>query len=265
MHRYITIKNMKIVSFNVNGIRAILGKDFPASFASFDADIFFIEESKFSEDSHLVFPFQPEGYQTYWTVSKVRKGYSGVTAFTKKAPLSVHYGLLDGKYDDEGRVITLEYEDFYFVGAYVPNAGDGLKRLDFRMQFERDLLEYFAFLEQKKPIIYTGDLNVAHNPIDLKNPSSNTMNPGYTIEERTAFGKLLDQGYIDTFRALHPNEVKYSWWSYRFHARENNAGWRIDYFLVSSSLFDKVKASEIHNDIFGSDHCPVSLEIDLPF
>lgn len=256
------INGMKIVSFNVNGIRAILKKDFEKTFFDFDADIFFIEESKFSEDLHLAFPFAPEGYQTYWTVSKVRKGYSGVAAFVKKAPLSVHYGLLDGKYDEEGRVITLEYEDFYFVGAYVPNAGDGLKRLDFRMQFEQDLLDYFAFLSTKKPIIYTGDLNVAHQRIDIKNPDANIHNPGYTIEERNAFSTLLEQGYIDTFRALHPEEVKYSWWSYRFHARENNAGWRIDYFLVSSSLMDKVKASEIHNDVFGSDHCPVSLEID---
>ena len=256
---------MKLVSFNVNGIRAILGKGFAESFASLDADIFFIEESKFSEDAHLLFPFTKEGYETYWTVSKVRKGYSGVAAFTRKKPLSVHYGLLDGKYDEEGRVITLEYEDFYFVGAYVPNAGDGLKRMDFRMQYERDLLEYFKFLEQKKPIIYTGDLNVAHNPIDLKNPSANTHNPGYTDEERGAFNKLLDAGYTDTWRALHPEEVKYSWWSYRFHARENNAGWRIDYFLVSNRIFDKVKGAEIHNDIFGSDHCPVSLNIDFAF
>ena len=257
------IEAMKLVSFNVNGIRAILNKGFDESFHSLDADIFFIEESKFSEDGHLLFPYQCDGYLTYWTVSKVRKGYSGVAAFVKKAPLSVHYGLLDGKYDEEGRVITLEYENFYFVGAYVPNAGDGLKRMDFRMQYERDLLEYFAFLEQKKPIIYTGDLNVAHNPIDLKNPSSNTHNPGYTDEERGAFNTLLSHGYTDTWRALHPEEVKYSWWSYRFHARENNAGWRIDYFLVSNRIFDKVQGAEIHNDIFGSDHCPVSLIIDF--
>lgn len=254
---------MKIVSFNVNGIRAILGKGFAESFASFDADIFFIEESKYSEDLHLTFPFQAEGYETYWTVSKMRKGYSGVAAFTKKKPLSVHYGLLDGKYDEEGRVITLEFEDFFFVGAYVPNAGDGLKRMDFRMQYEQDLLDYFEFLEQRKPIVYTGDLNVAHNEIDIKNPSSNHNNPGFTDQERNAFSRLLSKGYIDTFRALHPDEVKYSWWSYRFHARENNAGWRIDYFLVSSSIANKVISSEIHNDIFGSDHCPVSLEIDL--
>ncbi len=256
---------MKLVSFNVNGIRAILGKGFAEAFQSFDADIFFIEESKYSEDLHLVFPFEAPGYETYWTVSKVRKGYSGVAAFTKKKPLSVHYGLLDGKYDEEGRVITLEYEDFYFVGAYVPNAGDGLKRMGFRMQFEQDLLEYFKFLEAKKPIIYTGDLNVAYQEIDIKNPASNHNNPGFTDQERNAFGNLLSKGYTDTFRLLHPEEVKYSWWSYRFHARENNAGWRIDYFLVSNALKEKVQSAEIHNDIFGSDHCPVSLEIDLPF
>lgn len=254
---------MKLVSFNVNGIRAILGKGFPDAFASFDADVFFLEESKWSEDSHEFFPFSPEGYFTYWTVSKVRKGYSGVTAFCKKEPISVHYGLLNGKYDEEGRVITLEYEKCFVVGAYVPNAGDGLKRLDFRMQYEKDLLEYFDYLSAKKPIIYTGDLNVAHNPIDLKNPKTNVGNPGYTPEERGAFSLLLSRGYKDTFRELHPDTVKYSWWSYRFHAREKGIGWRIDYFVVSSSLLPFVKSSEIHDQVFGSDHCPVSLEIDL--
>ena len=256
---------MKLVSFNVNGIRAILGKGFAESFHQFDADIFFIEESKFSEDVHQSFPFNAEGYETYWTVSKVRKGYSGVAAFTKKKPLSVHYGLLNGKYDEEGRVITLEYEDFYFVGAYVPNAGDGLKRMDFRMRFERDLLDYFAFLEQTKPIIYTGDLNVAHEEIDIKNPSTNHNNPGFTDQERNAFTHLLSKGYVDTYRYLHPNDVKYSWWSYRFHARENNAGWRIDYFVVSNALKDRIESAEIHNDVFGSDHCPVSLTINMSF
>lgn len=253
---------MKIVCFNVNGIRAVMGKGFAESVASLNPDVLFLEETKLSELPGLVSPYKIEGYQSYWTVSKVRKGYSGVAAFTKKEPLSVHYGLLDGKYDEEGRIITLEFEDFYFVGAYVPNAGDGLKRLDFRLQFEKDLIEYFAFLEKTKPIIYGGDLNVAHMPIDLKNPKSNEHNPGYTIEERTAFGELLQQGYIDSFRFLHPTDVKYSWWSYRFHARENNAGWRIDYFLVSSSIINRVKESEIHNEIFGSDHCPISIVIE---
>jgi len=253
---------MKFVCFNVNGLRAVLGKGFEETFNALNADVFFIEETKLSEEPGLITPFEKEGYESYWTISKLRKGYSGVAAFTRITPLSVHYGLLDHKYDEEGRVITLEFKDFYFVGAYVPNAGDGLKRLDFRMQFEKDLLEYFAELSKKKPIVYGGDLNVAHNPIDIKNPKSNEHNPGYTIEERTAFGKLLDQGYVDTFRYLHPEVIKYSWWSYRFHARENNAGWRIDYFVVSESLKNRIRSAEIHNEFFGSDHCPISLELD---
>ena len=173
----------------------------------------------------------------------------------------MHYGLLNGKYDDEGRAITLEFDHFYFVCCYVPNAGDGLKRLDFRMGFEEDLKAYFASLD--KPIVYCGDLNVAHKPIDLKNPESNTHNPGYTPEEREKMGLLLDAGYIDSFRLLYPDVIKYSWWSYRFHARENNAGWRIDYFVVSESLKDKIRGASIENDIYGSDHCPVTLDIDL--
>ena len=254
---------MKIISFNVNGIRAILQKNFIEDFNKFDADIFFIEESKYSENEHLNFPFEPEGYFTYWTVSKLRKGYSGVTLFTKKEPISVHYGLKEGKYDDEGRVITAEYDNFFFVGAYVPNSGEGLKRLDFRMQFEIDLLEYLNELKKIKPVIYTGDLNVAHNEIDIKNPQANIHNAGFTKEEREKFTILLSNGYIDTFRKLYPQEVKYSWWSYRFNARANNAGWRIDYFLVSEDIFSKVKDSKIHNDIYGSDHCPIELDIDL--
>ena len=253
---------MRLVCFNVNGLRATLGKGFEETFDRLDADVFFIEETKLSEANNLLPIFSKEGYECFDTISKVRKGYSGTMVFTKKHPLSVHFGLLDGKYDDEGRVITLEFEDFYFVGAYVPNAGDGLKRLDFRMQFEKDLIAYFAHLEQKKPIVYGGDLNVAHTPMDIKNPKANEHNPGYTIEERTAFGNLLAQGYVDTFRYLHPEDVVYSWWSYRFHARENNAGWRIDYFLVSQSLKDKVEKAEILTDILGSDHCPVLLEIN---
>jgi exodeoxyribonuclease-3 len=254
---------MKFVSFNVNGIRAILQKDFIRDFKALDADIFVLEESKYTEDFHLDFPFMPEGYHTYWTVSKLRKGYSGVTIYSKKEPLKVTYGLKDEKYDDEGRVITLEFEDFYFVGAYVPNAGDGLKRLDFRMQYEDDLLEYLKELDSKKPVIYTGDLNVAHNEIDLKNPQSNRKNPGFTDEERGKFSRLLSNGFKDTFRELYPDTVKYSWWSYRFNARATNSGWRIDYFLVSERIMNKVKDSIIHNEIFGSDHCPVELVIDL--
>ena len=254
---------MKIVSFNVNGIRAILQKDFVKDFNSLNADIFFLQESKFSEDMHLDFPFMPEGYHTYWTVSKLRKGYSGVAFFVKEEPLNVFYGLKNEKYDDEGRIITLEYPRFYIVGAYVPNAGDGLKRLDFRMQYEDDLLDYLKELNSKKPVIYTGDLNVAHQEIDIKNPSANHNNPGFTDEEREKMTRLLSNGFKDTFRELYPTTVKYSWWSYRFNARANNAGWRIDYFLVSDCLLNKVKDSIIHNEIYGSDHCPIELDIDL--
>ncbi len=254
---------MKIISFNVNGIRAILGKDFVSDFDALNADIFAIQESKYSEDLHLSFPFEPIGYKTYWTVSKIKKGYSGVTVFVKREPLSIHYGLKEGKYDEEGRVITLEYGDFYFVAAYVPNAGEGLKRLGFRMQFEKDLAEYLTELDKSKPIIYTGDLNVAHKPIDLKNPKSNEGNPGYTVEERNAFSKLLSNGFKDAYRELYPNKIEYSWWSYRFQSRAKNIGWRIDYFLVSERIMDKVKDSIIHNEIYGSDHCPIELDIDL--
>ena len=254
---------MKFISFNVNGIRAILQKDFIKDFNSFNADIFFIEESKYSEDMHLDFPFMPNGYHTYWTVSKLRKGYSGVTVYTKEEPINVFYGLEDEKYDDEGRVITLEFPTFFFVGAYVPNAGDGLKRLGFRMEFEGDLLAYLQKLDAKKPVVYTGDLNVAHQEIDIKNPQSNHNNPGFTDQEREKFSILLSHGFKDTFRELYPDTVKYSWWSYRFNARANNAGWRIDYFLVSDRIMDKVKDAKIHNEIYGSDHCPVELDIDL--
>lgn len=249
---------MKFVSFNVNGLRSILKKDFIRDFESLNADIFSLNETKLSDDN---FPFIPEGYNVYHTFSKVRKGYSGVAVFSKKLPLNVHYGLLENKYDDEGRVITLEFEQFYYVACYVPNAGDELKRMDFRMQFELDLIEYFSSLN--KPIVYCGDLNVAHNPIDLKNPKSNTHNAGFTIEERTAFNRLLSTGLVDTFRYLYPDTIKYSWWSYMFNARKNNAGWRIDYYLVSEKIKDKIINAEIHNEIMGSDHCPVSLEINF--
>ena len=249
---------MKFVSFNVNGLRSILKKDFIRDFENLDADIFSLNETKLSDEN---FPFLPEGYNVYHTFSKIRKGYAGVAVFSKKLPLNVHYGLLENKYDDEGRVITLEFDKFYYVACYVPNAGDELKRMDFRMQFELDLIEYFASLN--KPIVYCGDLNVAHNPIDLKNPKSNTHNAGFTIEERTAFNRLLSTGLVDTFRYLYPDTIKYSWWSYMFNARKNNAGWRIDYYLVSEKIKDKIINAEIHNEIMGSDHCPVSLEINF--
>jgi exodeoxyribonuclease-3 len=251
---------MKIVSFNINGIRAIMEKDFEKDFNELDADIFSVNETKYSSSD---FPFIPEGYHMYFTNSKERKGYSGVAVWTKKEPLSVHYGLKDNKYDEEGRVITCEYENFYYVAAYVPNAGDELKRLPFRLEYEKDLVEYLNSLNAKKPVIYAGDLNVAHNEIDLKNPKTNTMNAGFTKEEREAFTNLLSNGYKDTFRELYPDTVKYSWWSYRFKAREKNAGWRIDYFVVSDRIMPKVKDSIIHNEIFGSDHCPIELDVDL--
>jgi exodeoxyribonuclease-3 len=252
---------MKLVSFNVNGIRAILNKDFKKDFEALNADILSLNETKWSDDS--TFAFYPEGYYTYFTNSKVRKGYSGVAVFTKIKPLSVHYGLENNEYDDEGRVITLEFEKFYYVACYVPNAGDGLKRLDFRMEFEERMLNYLKMLDQKKPIIYAGDLNVAHNEIDLKNPKANTNNPGFTIHERNAFSRLLDNNFIDTYRYKYPNEVKYTWWSYRFNARANNAGWRIDYFVVSERIKELIDDSLIHNEIMGSDHCPVSLIIKM--
>jgi exodeoxyribonuclease III len=247
---------MKIVSFNVNGLRAILKKDFINDFEKLNADIFSLNETKLSDDSK---PFLPDGYEVYSTYSKVKKGYSGVMVFTKIKPLSVHYGLLDNKYDEEGRVITLEFDKFYYVASYVPNAGDELVRLDFRMQYEKDLLEYFKSLN--KPIVYAGDLNVAHKEIDLKNPKPNMGKAGFTIEEREAFSTLLNTGYIDAFRYLYPDRIQYSWWSYKFHARENNAGWRIDYFIVSKELMPNVKDVIMHNEIYGSDHCPIELEI----
>lgn len=254
---------MKIVSFNVNGIRAILGKDFERDFKELDADIFGIQETKFTEDSHDNFPFNPEGYNVYWTNSKVKKGYSGVAVFSRLNPLSIKYGLIDGKYDEEGRAITLEFDYFYFVCCYVPNSGEKLKRLGFRIAFENDLREYLSSLDKIKPVVYCGDLNVAHEEIDLKNPKTNTHNAGFTVEERTEFTNLLSMGFVDTFRKIHGDEVKYSWWSYRFRAREKNSGWRIDYFVVSDRIMNLVNNSEIHNEIFGSDHCPIELTINL--
>lgn len=252
---------MKIVAFNVNGIRAILKKGLEESFEKLNPDVFVIEETKLSEDLHLDFPFVPKGYTPYWSVSKVKKGYSGVAILTRVAPLNVFYGLNNEKYDDEGRIITLEFPSFYLIGAYVPNSGEDLKRLRFRMGFEDDLLAYMKDLDQKKPVILTGDLNVAHEEIDIKNPSANVHNAGFTPEERAKFSRLLQNGFVDSFRQLYPSKVQYSWWSYRFHARENNAGWRIDYFVLSQRLMDKVIDSKIHNEIEGSDHCPVELEM----
>lgn len=254
---------MKIVSFNVNGIRAILAKSFIEYFNELNADIFSLNETKYSEDEHLKFPFEPEGYHVYWTNSKLRKGYSGVAVFSKVEPLNVRYGLQNGEYDDEGRIITLEYEKFFYVACYVPNAGDGLKRLSFRMEFEIKLRNYLNELNLIKPVIYAGDLNVAHKEIDLKNPKQNRGLPGFTDEEREAFTELLDNGYIDTYRYLYPEDIKYTWWSYRFKARERNIGWRIDYFVISERIKDLVTDMIIHNEMMGSDHCPIELLIDL--
>ncbi len=249
---------MKLVSWNVNGFRAALTKGFADIFNDMKADIFCIQETKMQQGQA---DFSPEGYHSFWH-SAEKKGYSGTAVFTKIKPLSVVYGI-DGNHTDEGRVITLEFSDFYFVCAYVPNAQDGLKRIDYRMRFEDDMRAYLISLDKKKPVIYTGDLNVAHNEIDLKNAKSNIGNAGFSYEERGKLTELLSAGFTDSYRFAHPDTVKYSWWSYRFRARENNAGWRIDYFLVSERLAGKITSAEIRNDIYGSDHCPVELQIEI--
>ena len=249
---------MRFVSWNVNGFRAVLNKGFAESFSALDADFFALQETKMQPGQA---DFSPEGYLAYF-FSAEKKGYSGTAIYTRHEPLAVTYGI-DGEYMDEGRVITLEYDTFYFVCAYVPNAQDGLKRIDYRMAFEDAMRTYLSALDQKKGVIYTGDLNVAHEEIDLKNPKTNVNNPGFSIYEREKMTQLLDAGFADTFRRLYPDEVKYSWWSYRFNARANNTGWRIDYFLVSERLLPQVQDAEIHTDIYGSDHCPVSLNMQI--
>ncbi len=254
---------MRFISFNVNSINAYLKKGLVEQVMQYDPDLLGIEELKLTEAEHKDFPFQPEGYEPYWTVSKTKKGYAGTAILTKKKPLSVHYGLLEEKYDDEGRATTLEFEDFYYVNLYTPNSGEELKRLSYRMVYEDDLKAYLKTLMAKKGVIVSGDLNVANEPIDLKNPSSNHHSAGFTDEERAKFKELLAIGLRDAFRELHPEERKYSYWSYFRQARKTNAGWRIDYFLVSEDLFGKVRNAEILNDVFGSDHCPVLLDIDL--
>lgn len=250
---------MKFISWNVNGFRACLQKGFGDFFAAADADIFCIQETKMQPDQA---DFSPEGYHKYFH-SAVKKGYSGTAVFTKKEPLNVTYGL-NGSHTDEGRAITCEFEDFYFVCCYAPNAQQELKRIDYRMEFEDDMRTYLSGLDKKKPVVYCGDLNVAHEEIDLKNPKSNVGNAGFSNEERGKFGELLAAGFADTFRRLYPDTAgAYSWWSYRYNARRNNAGWRIDYFLVSERLMDKVDDARILADITGSDHCPVELDIGL--
>lgn len=251
---------MKLISWNVNGIRACLQKGFLDFFHSIDADIFCIQESKMQEgQAELDLP----GYHQYWNFAK-RKGYSGTAIFTKKEPLSVSYGIGIEEHDQEGRVITLEYPDYYFITVYTPNAQSELTRLDYRMHWEEDFRAYLKRLEEKKPVIFCGDLNVAHKEIDLKNPKTNHKNAGFTDEERGKFTALLESGFVDTFRYFYPEqEGIYSWWSYRFRAREKNAGWRIDYFLVSEALTDRLEDAKIHTEVFGSDHCPVELDIRL--
>ena len=247
---------MKFVSWNVNGLRSCMQKGFLDFFKEINADFFCIQETKMQEGQ---LDLNIDGYH-YYMNSAIKKGYSGTLIYTKEKPLNVIYGINE-KYNDEGRVITLEYPTFYLINAYVPNAQDGLKRIEYREKFEDDLREYLLSLD--KPIIYCGDLNVAHKPIDLKNPKANEQNAGYSIQERTKFTTLLNSGFIDTFRYLYPDKVTYSWWSYRFNARANNAGWRIDYFLISDILKDKLIDSKIHTNVFGSDHCPIELDINI--
>lgn len=250
---------MKFISWNVNGLRACLTKGFLDFFKEADADIFCLQETKLQEGQHdLDLP----GYHQYWNYAE-KKGYSGTALFTKKEPLSVTYGIGIEEHDHEGRVITAEFEDYYFITVYVPNSKQELERLDYREVWEKDFLAYIKKLEKTKPVIYCGDLNVAHEEIDLKNPKTNHNNAGFTDRERACFSTVLKNGFIDTFRYFYPDlKDAYSWWSYRFHAREKNAGWRIDYFIVSEALKGRLKSAQIHADIYGSDHCPVELIIE---
>lgn len=262
---------MLLISWNVNGLRACAGKGFSEVFSQLNADFFCLQETKMQAGQlDITFP----GYQSYWSYAE-KKGYSGTAIFTRHTPQHVFYGMgtvdADGEiiYDDgnihnhEGRIVTLEYDTYYVMTAYVPNSQDGLKRLDYRMKWEDDFRMYVKALDKRKPVIFCGDLNVAHKEIDLKNPKTNRRNAGFTDEEREKFSTLLGEGFKDTFRTLHPDEQTYSWWSYRFKAREKNTGWRIDYFVVSDRIMQNVRAATIHTGIMGSDHCPVGLEIEL--
>lgn len=250
---------MKFISWNVNGLRACLGKGFKDIFETLDADFFCLQETKLQEgQTALAF----DGYRSFWNYAD-KKGYSGTAIFTRHEPLSVTKGIGIDEHDHEGRVITLEYSDFYLVTVYVPNSQDELRRLNYRMQWEDDFRAYIQRLDSQKPVIMCGDLNVAHREIDLKNPKTNRRNAGFTDEEREKFTTFLDSGFIDTFRTLHPDDVTYSWWSYRFKARERNTGWRIDYFVASQRLTDKITSAGIHTDILGSDHCPVELVAEV--
>ena len=251
---------MKLISWNVNGLRACVQKGFLDFFKEVDADIFCIQESKLQEGQ---ISLELEGYHQYWNYA-VKKGYSGTAIFTRVEPLSVSYGIGIAEHDQEGRVITLEFESFYMVTVYTPNSQSELARLDYRMRWKEAFLSYLKGLEKKKPIIFCGDLNVAHKEIDLKNPKTNRKNAGFTDEERNKFSVLLENGFVDTYRYFYPDqEGVYSWWSYRFQARKKNAGWRIDYFCVSECLKEKLRDAKIHTEVLGSDHCPVELDIDL--
>ncbi len=250
---------MKFISWNVNGLRAVVGKNFMESFRALDADFFCLQETKLQEGQlSLDLP----GYQSYWNYAE-KKGYSGTAVFTRLQPLSVSYGMGIEEHDHEGRIITLEMEDFYLVNVYTPNSQDGLRRLDYRMTWEDDFRRFLQALDQKKPVVVCGDMNVAHEEIDLKNPKTNRMNAGFTDEERAKMTELLAAGFVDTWRHFNPTlEGVYSWWSYRFHAREKNTGWRIDYFLVSERMRPMLQSAAIHTEIMGSDHCPVEVVIN---
>lgn len=250
---------MKLVSWNVNGIRACINKGFYDFFKTTDADIFCIQETKIQKGQ---VEMETAGYHSYMNCAE-NKGYSGVMVFTKQEPLSQFYGMGIDQHDHEGRLITLEYDGFYFVGCYTPNSKEGLTRLDYRMEWEDDLLAYLKRLERNKPVILCGDLNVAHTEIDLKHPDTNHNSAGFSDGERAKMTRLLDSGFVDTYRYLHPDKIAYSWWNYRFYARARNAGWRIDYFIVSRCLAQRIQAADIHSEVMGSDHCPVSLQIDL--
>mgnify|MGYP001011709374 FL=1 len=248
---------MKFISWNVNGLRACVGKDFEQQFKDLDADFFCLQETKMQAGQlDLSFP----GYESYWNYAD-KKGYSGTAIYTKHKPLNVTYGIDIDEHDHEGRVITLEMDDFYLITVYTPNSQDGLRRLDYRMKWEEDFQAYLHRLDAIKPIIVCGDMNVAHQEIDLKNPKTNHKNAGFTDEEREKMTQLLSNGFIDTFRTLYPEQITYSWWSYRFRAREKNTGWRIDYFLISERLKDRLEDAKIHTEIMGSDHCPIEITL----
>lgn len=248
---------MKFVSWNVNGFRAIFTKGFTEIFKEMDADFFCLQETKMQVGQ---LEFNPEGYVSYFN-SAVKKGYSGTAIYTRHTPLSVAYGINEENHDQEGRVITLEYENFYLITVYTPNSQEELRRLPYRMEWEDAFRSYLLKLDEKKPIIVCGDLNVAHNEIDLKNPSTNRRNAGFSDEERGKFTDLLGAGFVDTYRAMYPETIGYTWWSYRMRAREKNVGWRIDYFVISARIYEELHGAFIHDDVMGSDHCPVSIEL----